>query len=85
MRKLVSVYQAKTELSKLLDEALEGNQIVITRHGIPIAEIKGLEKPRLELGAMATEAKNWPELTPEFFDMGDEFDAWQQNMDQIEL
>jgi prevent-host-death family protein len=85
MKKLVSVYQAKTELSKLLEEALEGKEIVITRHGVPIAELKRLEKPRLALGALASEATTWPALTPEFFDLGDEFDAWQQNVDQIEF
>ena len=85
MKKLVSVYLAKTEPSKLLEEAQGGKEIVITRHGIPIVELKRLEKPRLALGALASEATKWLELSPEFFDLGEEFDVWQQSVDQIKL
>jgi prevent-host-death family protein len=35
-----SVAEAKTHLSKLIDRALAGETVVITRHGHPVAEIK---------------------------------------------
>lgn len=35
----VGVYEAKTHLAKLLDRVSKGERIVITRHGVPIAEL----------------------------------------------
>jgi prevent-host-death family protein len=35
----VSVYAAKTQLSRLLDRAAKGEEIVITRHGRPVAKL----------------------------------------------
>jgi len=35
----VSVYDAKTNLSRLLDRAAEGEEIVITRNGRPVAKL----------------------------------------------
>lgn len=35
----VSVYAAKTQLSKLLDRAEQGEEIVITRSGRPVAKL----------------------------------------------
>jgi prevent-host-death family protein len=40
-----SVAQAKNKLSGLIDRALNGEQVVITRHGRPVAELKPLPKP----------------------------------------
>lgn len=34
-----TVAQAKDNLSRLIDEALEGNPVTITRHGKPVARI----------------------------------------------
>ncbi len=33
----VGAYEAKTNLSKLLDRVAKGERIVITRHGVPVA------------------------------------------------
>lgn len=35
----VNVYAAKTNLSKLLDRAAQGEEIVITRNGRPVAKL----------------------------------------------
>jgi prevent-host-death family protein len=35
-----SVAEAKSRLSKLIDLALEGERVVITRRGEPVAELK---------------------------------------------
>jgi len=39
MSKVVNVHAAKTHLSRLLEEALRGEEIVITRSGIPVARL----------------------------------------------
>lgn len=41
-----SVAEAKAKLSALIDEALEGGNVVITRHGQPVVEIKGVTEKR---------------------------------------
>ena len=45
-----SVAEAKNTLPRLLDKALAGEQVVITRHGKPIAEIRPVAetKPRVD-------------------------------------
>jgi prevent-host-death family protein len=44
----VNVYAAKTHLSRLIDQANAGEEVVITRHGRPVARLVPAEaiKPR---------------------------------------
>lgn len=37
--KEVGAYEAKTNLARLLDEVESGERVVITRHGIPVAQL----------------------------------------------
>ena len=37
-----SVAQAKSHLSELIDRALRGEGVVITRHGTPVVEVRSL-------------------------------------------
>jgi prevent-host-death family protein len=59
----VSVHQAKTQLSRLLDLVEDGEEVVISRHGRPVARLASVGKPRRPaLGAMRGEftmAKGW--------------------------
>ena len=41
----VSVHEAKTHLSRLLDRVQAGEEIVITRHGRPVARLVPVESP----------------------------------------
>jgi prevent-host-death family protein len=34
-----NVHEAKTHFSKLLDQVLEGEEVLITRNGVPVAEL----------------------------------------------
>jgi antitoxin (DNA-binding transcriptional repressor) of toxin-antitoxin stability system len=43
--KVVSVADAKAHLSSLLDEVENGESVTITRHNVPVAEIRALAKP----------------------------------------
>ena len=38
-----SVVEAKNQLSELIDRALKGEGVVITRHGKPVVELKPIE------------------------------------------
>ena len=43
--KQVGIFDAKTHLSSLVDEVEMGHEIVITRHGKPVAKLVRAEKP----------------------------------------
>jgi prevent-host-death family protein len=40
-----SVAEARNNLSELIDRALEGEGVVITRHGHPVVELRPVRKP----------------------------------------
>jgi prevent-host-death family protein len=40
-----SIANAKNQLSKLIDRALKGEGVVITRHGHPVVELKPVPEP----------------------------------------
>jgi antitoxin (DNA-binding transcriptional repressor) of toxin-antitoxin stability system len=40
-----SVAEAKNQLSELIDRALAGEGVVITRHGHPVVELKAIPEP----------------------------------------
>jgi len=40
-----SVAEAKNTLPKLIDGALQGEEVVITRHGKPVAELRSVQRP----------------------------------------
>jgi prevent-host-death family protein len=49
----INVYAAKTHLSRLIDQANAGEEIVITRHGRPVARlVPAGEKPERKLGTL---------------------------------
>ncbi len=47
IRETVSLYQAKTQLSRLVDRASEGEEIVISKSGRPRARLVPLENTRV--------------------------------------
>jgi prevent-host-death family protein len=63
----VNIYEAKTQLSKLVDMAASGSDVVIARNGKPVARLTTLEEPKkrkYKLGLL--EGKGW---------IADDFDA----------
>jgi prevent-host-death family protein len=59
MSKQVNVYEAKTHLSRLLDEAAGGEEIVIARNGRPIAKLTAIERAREPRKPGGLEGKIW--------------------------
>jgi prevent-host-death family protein len=54
----VSVHGAKTQLSKLLDLVEDGEQVVIERHGRPVAQLVPVRRRQASaLGAMRGQFK----------------------------
>ena len=75
--KTFTIHQAKTNLSRLIEQACDGEEIVIARGKkpvarlVPIAGIKGHRKPGALRGTL--------EVGPEFFEPlpADELEHWE--------
>jgi len=75
---IVNVHAAKTQLSKLIERAIAGEEIVIARDSEPAVKLVAVDKvePRRRFGALKGEL-----IVPdEFFDPlpADELAAWEQ-------
>lgn len=64
MERHVNVYEAKTQLSKLLQQVEAGDEIVIARHGKPVARLVPIQRTvaRRQLGSLR--GKIW--ISPDF-------------------
>ena len=52
----INVYQAKTKLSELIDRAAAGEEVIIARHGRPVARLvpyAGAPGQKRKLGTLA--------------------------------
>jgi len=57
-----NVHEAKTSLSKLLERVEEGEEVVIARHGTPVAKLVPVLRRKRVLGSMRgliTSEKDW--------------------------
>ena len=54
MEAIINLYEAKTKLSKLVDQAAMGEDVVIARNGKPVARITSLKpaKPKVKFGIL---------------------------------
>jgi prevent-host-death family protein len=75
--KPVSIHEAKTHLSRLIERAEAGEEVVIARGKTPVARLVGIAAPKVErkFGAMKGQAR----VTPAFFEPlpEDELDGWE--------
>lgn len=84
MVKYVALTEAKSEFSALVDRALQGEEIVLTRHGKPVAKIVKYQKPKLVFGLL--EGK-YPELADLDMDDTSHMDQawanWRRNLEDL--
>ncbi len=61
----INIHEAKTQLSKLVDQAVKGESFVIAKAGKPLVKVTALDAPRVpqRLGFLAGEI-----AVPEDFD-----------------
>jgi prevent-host-death family protein len=55
----VNIYEAKTKLSKLVDLASSGTDVVIARAGKPVARLTALKDEKRLSGLGALKGKGW--------------------------
>ena len=81
--KQVNLYEAKTQLSALVDEAAAGEEVVIAKNGKPYARLVPLapapERKRREFGYWGRLYPEWkvPDPFPEFTE--EEIAEWENN------
>ncbi len=56
--KTVNVHEAKSTLSRLLEDVERGETVVIARNGRPVAELTAIVKPTLAAGVAAVRAQH---------------------------
>ncbi len=78
MPKQVNVYEAKTQLSKLLEEVEGGGEVVIARNGKPVARLVPLQRSRPDRVPGGWEGKVW--IADDFDDQGGE---WGEMIDDL--
>ena len=65
MSKQVNLYEARTRLSRLVEEAAKGTVIIIAKNGKPIARLVALEKPkRLKKRRLGLSSHHLVEVVP---------------------
>jgi prevent-host-death family protein len=81
MPKMVNVHEAKTHLSKLLERAHHGEEIVLAKAGKPYARLVPLKPPRKRRKLGALKGKLPPIDDSVFFDPlpAEELDAWEDD------
>jgi prevent-host-death family protein len=72
-----NVHEAKTQFSRLLDRVLQGEEVLIVRNGVPVAELVPASRRPFPLGV----GRNDPHLNPAAFSN----DAWWQPMTDKEV
>lgn len=55
----VNIYEAKTRLSQLLDQALEGEEVIIARNGKPLARLVPIQRAPARREPGGWEGKVW--------------------------
>lgn len=66
MATTVNIYEAKTKLSKLVDTAANGEDVIIARNGKPVARLTSLQQEKLPVRFGLLKGKIW---------IADDFDA----------
>jgi len=78
MAEIVNMHQAKTSLSRLVERALAGEDILIARNGEPLVKLVPLSKESTPRAPGRYKGKIW--IAPDCFEpMSDEqLDLWEQ-------
>jgi prevent-host-death family protein len=78
MTKSVNVHEAKTHLSRLLDEAQAGEEIIICKAGVPVARLVPVHRRPRPSGVMRGIWPDFDEDHPFFLPLPDEeLRAWE--------
>jgi prevent-host-death family protein len=75
--KTITIHKAKTQLSKLIEQACHGEEIVIARGSEPVVRLVAIQNPKGDRKPGALKGKI--RIGPEFFEPlpPEELDSWE--------
>lgn len=78
MAEIVNMHEAKTSLSRLVERALAGEEVVIARKGKPLVKLVPVEKQRKQRVPGRYKGKIW--IAPDCFEplSEEELDLWEK-------
>ena len=74
---IINIHQAKTNLSKLIEQAIAGNDVIIAKAGKPVAKLVGYKAPLKPRKLGLLKGKIWisddfddedPEINKQFYE-----------------
>ena len=74
MEKFVTVTEAKSHFSELVEDAIRGDEVIITKHGKPVAKIIRYDKPKVIFGLLEGKLEGWENV--DFDDTSYMDEAW---------
>jgi prevent-host-death family protein len=80
----MSVTEAKAVLSLLVEDAIRGEETIITKHGKPVAKIVPIEKPKIIFGLLEGKLESWDDV--DFDDnshMDEAWDSWRKKLERL--
>ena len=60
----VTVHAAKTNLSKLIDAAMAGEEIIIAKGSKPVVRLVAIPQGKFKIGLMRDQIENCPDFVP---------------------
>ena len=80
----MAVTEAKAEFSALVEQAIHGDEVILTKHGKPVAKIVKYQKPKMVFGLLA---EKYPELADIDLDdnshMAEAWARWRENLEDL--
>lgn len=80
----MSVTEAKAVLSELVEDAIRGEETIITKYGKPVAKIVPIEKPKIIFGLLEGQLEGWEDV--DFDDnshMGEAWANWRKKLERL--
>jgi prevent-host-death family protein len=80
----MSVTEAKAQLSLLVEDAIRGEETIITKHGKPVAKIVPIGKPKVILGLLEGKLEGWDDV--DFDDnshMDEAWGSWRKKLERL--
>jgi prevent-host-death family protein len=82
MVKFLSVTVAKAQFSELVEDAIRGEETIITKHGKPVAKVVPYSKPKVIFGLLEGRFPEWDDV--DFDDNSHMDEAWAIWREKIE-
>lgn len=70
-----NIHTAKTQLSKLIEAALRGEEVIIARGSVPVVRLEPIHASGFRLGIMKTHLSSSPDFLDPLSD--DDLAAWE--------